>query len=147
MKNIIILFAVISLFFTSSCNQQKIVSDNENVDEVAAQLVQIWDDFNEAMLSKDIDKVLSHFTQDIINYPFYGSTQNGFEETKAFLADFMSNYPEGGFDFKQVEVKVFGDTAFEVSSMQGQRGFSIFKKHDDGSWKLYRWVGQQENSN
>lgn len=147
MKKIIILLTAFGLFLSTSCNQQKVVSDNENIDEVAEQIIQIWDDFNEAMLSKDLDKVMSLFTQDFINYPFYGSTQNGFEETKTFIEGFMNNYPEGGFEFKQVEVKVFDDIAFEVTSMQGQRGFSIFKKQADGSWKLYRWIGQQENSN
>lgn len=149
MKKIIILLSVIGLFLTTSCNQQKVVNNQVNETEVAEQLAQIWKEFDKAMLNQDIDKVMSYFTQDHINYPFYGSTQNGFEETKSFLGEFMKNYPNQGLTVEQVEVKVIGDMAFEAEIMPvlNQRGFSIFKKQSDGSWKFYRWIGQPNNMN
>lgn len=144
MKNIIAFLTIIGLFLSTSCNQQKVVNNPENETEVAEQLAQIWKEFDKAMINQDIDKVMSYFTQDYINYPFYGSTQNGFEETKIFLGEFMKNYPNQGLNVEQVEVKVLEDIAFEVEIMQilNQRGFSIFKKQDDGNWKFYRWIGQ-----
>ena len=95
-------------------------------------------------------------TEDYINYPFYGSTQKGFEESKSFLKDFIENSTMQELNIEQIEVKVLGDFAFEVALMEqkltpvggspiltNQRSFSIFKKQSDGSWKFYRWIGQQ----
>ena len=143
MKNIITLLTVIGLFLSTSCNQQKVVDNSENEAEVAEQLSQIWEEFNEAMNNKDIEKTMSYFTEDFINYPFYGSTQDGFEETKIFFKSFIENRPSQDLVYEQVEVKVLGDFAFEVALLTGQRSFSIFKKQNDGSWKFYRWIGQQ----
>jgi uncharacterized protein (TIGR02246 family) len=144
MKNIITLLTVIGLFLSTSCNQQKVINNPENEAKVAEQLMQIWKEFYEAMNDKDIDKMMSYFTEDYINYPSYGSTQVGFEETKNFLENFIKNLPYQEFNLEQIEVKVLGDFAFEVTSDKNQRGFSIFKKQSDGSWKFYRWIGQQK---
>jgi ketosteroid isomerase-like protein len=97
-----------------------------------------------------------HVAEDYINYPFYGSTQKGIEESKCFLKDFIENNTFEDFDIEQIEVSVLGDFAFEVALMElkrtpeggspiltKQRSFSIFKKQCDGSWKFYRWIGQQ----
>jgi ketosteroid isomerase-like protein len=120
-----------------------ILIDNEA--EVANQLMRIWEGLYEGMNNKDIDKVMSYFTEDYINYPSYGSTQIGYEQTKPFLNSFIENRPYQEMDIEQIEVKVLGDFAFEVVKDENQRGFSIFQKQSDGSWKFYRWNGQQKN--
>ena len=133
------------------------VNNTENETTVANQLSQIWKEYLEAIKNKDIDKVMSyHNTEDYINYPFYGSAQKGFEESKSFLKDFIENNTMGELNIEQIEVKVLGDFAFETALMEQkrtsegespiitkQRSFSIFKKQSDGSWKFYRWIGQQ----
>jgi ketosteroid isomerase-like protein len=124
--------------------------------ETANELLQVWKDYTEAGKNKDIDKVMSYHTQDYINYPSYGSTQNGFEETRAFLKDLLETNSFGETKIQQVEVLVHGDIAFEVALMEQnftplgknpvksyQRCLSVFKKQDDGNWKFYRWMGQQ----
>jgi len=156
MKNFIILFIAILVILVSSCQQNKVVNNTENETKVANQLSQIWKEYSEACKNKDIDKVMSYHTEDYINYPFYGSTQKGLEESKSLLKDFIENNTIEELNTKQIEVKVLGDFAFEVALMEQkltpkggetintkQRSFSIFKKQSDGSWKFYRWIGQQ----
>lgn len=157
MKNFIILFTAIMVILFSSCQQNKVVDNTENEIKVANQLSQIWKEYSEAVRNKDIEKVMSfHNTEDYINYPSYGATQKGFEETKSLLKDFIEKNTIEELNIEQIEVKVLGDFAFEVALMtqkltpEGgqsilvkQRSFSIFKKQSDGSWKFYRWIGQQ----
>jgi ketosteroid isomerase-like protein len=157
MKKIVLVMSAIILIMIASCQQKKVVDNTENETKVANQLSQIWKEYSEAVKNKDIDKVMSfHNADDYINYPFYGSTQKGFEESKSFLKDFIENNTIEELNIEQIEVKVLGDFAFEVALMEQkrtsegsesilakQRSFSIFKKQGDGSWKFYRWIGQQ----
>jgi ketosteroid isomerase-like protein len=156
MKNIITLLTVIGLFLSSSCNQKKIANNSENNAEVAEQLSQIWKEYAEAMINKDIDKMMSYHLEDFINYPAYGSTQVGLEAYKNMITGYIENSVFKDVNVEQKEVVVEGDFAFEVAIMKQKftpeggepiervlRSFSIFKKQDDGEWKLYRWIGQQ----
>ena len=157
MKKNVYLISAIILIMISSCQQKEVVDNTENETEVANQLSQIWKEYSEAVKNKDIDKVMSyHNSEDYINYPFYGSTQKGFEESKRFLKGWIENNTVEELNMEQIEVKVLGDFAFEVALMEQkltpegdstilvkQRSYSIFKKQGDGSWKFYRWIGQQ----
>lgn len=157
MKNFITLFTAILVILFSGCQQKKVDGNSENEIEVANQLSHIWKEYSEAIKNGDIDKLMSyHVSEDYINYPFYGSTQKGIEESKSFLKDFIENNTFEDFNTEQTEVSVLGDFAFEVALMEQkrtpkggspvitkQRSFSIFKKQSDGSWKFYRWIGQQ----
>jgi len=138
------------------CGVEQSVRNTENETTVANQLSQIWKEYGEAIKNRDIDKVMSYHTVDFINYPSYGSTQDGFDAYKNFIARFIENNSFEDFNVEQIEVIVEGDFAFEVATMKQkfaseagepvettQRSFSIFKKQSDGSWKFYRWIGQQ----
>jgi len=144
MKNLITSLIVISLISLTSCMQQDVVKNPEDEAKVAEELMIIWEGLYEGMNNKDIDKVMSYFTNDYVNYPTYGSTQVGHEETKLMLNDFIQNRPYHEIDLEQIEVKVLGNYAYEVSQDENQRGFTIFQKQDDGSWKFYRWNGQHK---
>ena len=86
---------------------------------MANQLSQIWKEYGEAIRNRDIDKVMSyHNTEEYINYPFYGSIQKGFDESKSFLKDFIENNTIEELNMEQIEVKVLGDFAFEVALME-----------------------------
>ena len=89
-------------------------SDNE----VAIELLQIWKEYLEAGKNRDIDKVMSYHTEDYINYPSYGSTQKGFDETKTFLKSFFEKNTFGETKIEQVEVINYGDLAIEVALME-----------------------------
>jgi ketosteroid isomerase-like protein len=157
MKKLALSISAIILIMIASCQQKEVVNNTENETKVANQLSQIWKEYGEAIRNRDIDKVMSyHNTEEYINYPFYGSTQKGFDESKSFLKDFIENNTIEELNMEQIEVKVLGDFAFEVALMEQkltqegdstiitkQRSFSIFKKQGDGSWKFYRWIGQQ----
>jgi len=157
MKKLALSISAIVLIMIASCQQKEVVNNTENETKVANQLSQIWREYGEAIRNRDIDKVMSyHNSEEYINYPFYGSTQKGFEESKRFLKDFIENNTIEELNIEQIEVKVLGDFAFEVALMEQkltqegdstimakQRSFSIFKKQVDGSWKFYRWIGQQ----
>lgn len=157
MKKIVWVIAAIIVIMIASCQQKEVVDNIENEAKVAEQLLQIWKEYLEAIKNKDIDKVMSyHDAEDYINYPFYGSTQKGIEESKKFLKDFIENNTIEEVNIEQTEVTVLGNFAFEVAIMEQkhmqesdssiitkQRSFSIFKKQSDGSWKFYRWIGQQ----
>ncbi|NMC60988.1 MAG: DUF4440 domain-containing protein [Candidatus Methanofastidiosa archaeon] len=156
MKKNVWLISAIILIIIASCQQKVVVNNTENETKVANQLSQLWKEYSEAAKNRDIDKVMSFCTEDYINYPFFGSTQKGFEEAKSFLKDFIENNTIEELNIEQIEVRVIGDFAFEVALMEQkrtpegdstiitkQRSFSIFKKQGDGSWKFYRWIGQQ----
>lgn len=156
MKKIVWVISAIILFMIASCQQKNVVDNTENENKVANQLSQIWKEYGEAIKNRDIDKMMSYHTVDFINYPSYGSTQDGFEAYKNFIARFIENNSFEDFNVEQIEVIVEGDFAFEVATMKQkfaseagepvettQRSFSIFKKQSDGSWKFYRWIGQQ----
>lgn len=160
MKNILALLTVISLILSTSCNQQKVVNNPENEAEVAVQLSQIWKEYGEAMVNKDIDKMMSYHLEDYINYPNFGSTQVGLEAYKDMITGYIENVPLGEVNIEQIEVVVEGNFAFEVALFKQkytpedrepvesvQRSFTIFKKQDDGEWKFYRWIGQPDNTN
>ena len=144
MRNFITSLIVIGLIFSTSCMQQEVVENPEDEAKVAKELMIIWEGLYEGMNNKDIDKVMSYFTNDYVNYPTYGSTQVGHEETKMMLNDFIQSRPYHEIDLEQIEVKLLGNYAYEVSQDGNQRGFTIFQKQDDGTWKFYRWNGQQK---
>ena len=156
MKKTVWRISAIILIMIASCQQKEVVDNTENETKVANQLSQIWKEYGEAIKNRDIDKVMSYHTEDFINYPSYGSTQDGFEVYKNFIARYIENNTIEDFNVEQIEVKVLGDFAFEAAIMKQkfpseeggsvettQRSFSIFKKQSDGSWKFYRWIGQQ----
>ena len=156
MKNSASISLFILLIFLFACQQKELVNLQDS-SEVASEIAQIWSEYTEALKNGDIDKVMSYNTQDFINYPAYGVTQVGFEETKSFLKDFIetNTFSESLRAPKHIEVIVHGDFAFEVAEMEftvtpengettviKQRSFSTFKRQSDGSWKFHRWIGQ-----
>ena len=144
MKNLISSLIVLSLISLTSCMQQEVVENPEDEAKVAKELMVIWEGLYEGMNNKDIDKVMSYFTDDYVNYPSYGSTQVGHDQTRMMLNDFIQNRPYNEIDLEQIEVVVLGDYAYEVTQDENQRGFTLYQKQVDGSWKFYRWNGQQK---
>lgn len=144
-KNVWVISAIV-IIMIASCQRNKVIDSTENETKVSNQLSKLWKEYSEACINKDIDIVISYHTEDYNNYPFYGSTQKGFEDTKSFLKDFFENYTLEELKTEQIEVKVLGDFAFEVALMEQkitqeegesiitkQRSFTIFKKQSDGS--------------
>jgi len=156
MRNIIAFLIVLGLFLSVSCKQQNVVDNSKNEAEVAEELSQIWKEYAKAIINKDIDKMMSYHLEDYINYPTYGSKQDGLDAYKNFITSFIENNIFKDVNVEQIEVIVDGDFAFEVAIMKQeytpeggepvksvQRSFTIFKKKDAREWKFYRWIGQQ----
>ena len=147
------LLAVLTLL---GCNQGTTDPDDTiDKDEIARQLEDNWNEFLVAFTGGDIDKVMSYVTEDYINMPAASWTQDYQGSKELFLGMMNDNFIETN-TYKQGEVFVHPDMAYEfgeiymvlVSKTSGDtvinnpRCLTVWKKMDDGSWKLHRWMGQ-----
>jgi ketosteroid isomerase-like protein len=126
-----------------------------NKEEISDEILKNWNDFILAFNSGDIEKTMSYFTDDYINMPSFEVTQN-YEETKDMFQGMINNFSVETNTYKQTEIFVHPDMAYQfgninmvlISRTTGDtvinrnRSVSVWKKTEDGSWKLYRWIGQ-----
>jgi ketosteroid isomerase-like protein len=137
------------------CTQKTTDSTNTlNKEEISNEILQNWDGFISAFDGGDIDKAMSYLTDDYINMPSYNVTQD-FQETKDMFQNMVDNSTVES-QYKQTEIFVHPDMAYQfglihmvlISKSTGDtvinnnRSISVWKKMDDGSWKLHRWMGQ-----
>ena len=156
MKNLKVLAVIMAAITILGCTREPAVtSDTVNKEEISRQLAENWDQFIMAFTNEDIEKLMSFVTDDYINMPAYGMTQN-YQESQAMFQGMMDDYYFEKNTYEQKEVFVHPGMAYEfgliqmvlVSKSQGDTvinntlSVSVWKKMDDGSWKLHRWMGQ-----
>jgi ketosteroid isomerase-like protein len=156
MKHLKTIAALLATTMLLGCNQQTTApADTLNKEEIARQLEENWNGFIVAFNQKDIDKVMSFLTEDYINMPAANWTQDYEGSKELFLSMMNDNIIETN-TYEQGEVFVHPDMAYEfgeiymvlVSKTTGDtvinnpRTLTVWKKMDDGSWKLHRWMGQ-----
>jgi ketosteroid isomerase-like protein len=156
MKHLKIFALLLAVLTLVGCNQGT-TDPAETLDKeaIARQLEENWNEFMVAFMQGDIDRAMSFLTEDYINMPAAKWTQD-YEGSKELFLGMMDNNYIPTNTYTQGEVFVHPDMAYEfgeiymvlVSKTSGDtiinnpRTLTVWKKMDDGSWKLHRWMGQ-----
>lgn len=141
----------------AGCTQQQAAETPEiDKEEVASELAEAWDGYLVAWKNGDAEACLSYMTQDdYLNMPSYDATQD-FQETREMFQSFFENIKIESASFEQGEVFVHEDMAYEFGKLHQvwidvstgdttsvhNRCISVWKKTEDDSWKLHRWMAQ-----
>jgi len=153
MKKIFLLIACCSIMI--SCQTEKKPSDAYKA-EVAEELARMNSLYFEAWQNEDLDSTMSFFAPDFMNMFSYGPAAN-VEQCRESFKDVVDNYSIEGVKYERTECFVDCDYAFEVGLFEQQwitndksdtvffkmRGMTVFKKQEDGSWKMFRLIAQQ----
>lgn len=157
MKKIKILSVLLVIVVLIGCTQK--MSDVDNTidkEEISNELVKIWDDYLVAWKSGDLETCLYYLTsEDYLNMPSIDATQD-YQETKEMFQNVFENNIIESANYKQTEVFVHAEMAYEfgmldqvwISKLSGDtmqsitRCISVWKKMEDESWKLHRWMAQ-----
>lgn len=157
MKDLKILIPALFCIMTLSCSQQEPAqTETINKEEVASSLKTLWTEYLKAWKNGDTEKCLSYMTaEDYINMPSNDATQN-FQETREMFNDVFENNRIESADYNQIEAFIHEDMAYEfgvldqvwIAKATGDtvqlhgRCISVWKKMDEGAWKLHRWMSQ-----
>lgn len=151
----------IALLLLSACLigcTQQAPTETITVDKegVAAAIANIWADYLVAWKNGDAETCVSYLTPEgYINMPSYAQTTDFLETSEMFISVFQNNIIDRA-DYEQLEVFVHEDMAYEFGLLDQQwidrssgdttafknRFVSVWKKMEDDSWKLYRWMAQ-----
>lgn len=126
----------------------------QSKEEVAEELLKIWDEMSITAEIWDSKIAASLWTDDGINMPVYGVNQNR-EEMLAFIKDIVDNNKWDFVEFKPLELFVHDGMAYEFSLLEHNmtpndggetvntkmRCITVYKKIDN-VWKLHRWMPQ-----
>ena len=146
------------LVFLISC-QQTVQTDQTTeeykaeVKETIAKSIKLY---HEAWKNKDLDSTLFFYDEDLINMFYFGMSYTK-QECREGFQEVFDTYSIEGVEFKSIEVFVDNDYAFETemfkqkwisndkqdTTLFDMRLMFVFKKQDDGSWKIFRLFGQQ----
>jgi len=155
MKKVIFLVFVLAVI---SCQQTKQIdpTSEEYQAEVKQQIAQVDKLFYEAWENKDLDSVLSFVDEEFLNMFSFGMTMTK-EQCREGFPDVFDTYSIEDIEFKSVELIADQDYAFETqlfkqkwitndkqdTILYDMRIFMIFKRQEDGNWKVFRNIGQQ----
>lgn len=152
------IFFVILLITGISCQQTKqtVVNSEEYQSEAKQQIDKIDKLYFEAWANEDLDSLMSFIDEGFINM-FSLDMADTKEQSPERFQDVFDNYSIEDVEFKSVELIADLNYAFETGFFKqkwitndkqdtilfNMRGVTIFKKQDDGSWKVFRNIGQQ----
>ena len=145
------------LVFFISCQQtvQTDLAEEEYKAEVEETIAKSMKLFYEAWENEDVDSTLFFLDEDFINMFDFGMSLTK-EESREIFQEVFDTYSIEGVEFKIIEIIVGHDYAFETEMFKQKwitndlqdtiltdmRPMHVFKKQDDGSWKLFRLIGQ-----
>jgi len=145
------------LVFFISCQQtvQTDLAEEEYKAEVEKTIAKSMKLFYEAWENEDVDSTLFFLDEGFINMFDFGMSLTK-EESREIFQEVFDTYSIEGVEFKIIEIIVGHDYAFETEMFKQKwitndlqdtiltdmRPMHVFKKQDDGSWKLFRLIGQ-----
>jgi uncharacterized protein (TIGR02246 family) len=133
------------LALSTACHRQG-TSDTSAADEAAVK--KLDDEWSKATGSRDVEKMISYYSDDAMvmlpNIP----TLTGKESIRTFWSSMLDSGFSGGWNATKVEVARSGDLAFVTGSYQFNdnegsgksmtdkgKYFAVWKKQADGNWK------------
>jgi ketosteroid isomerase-like protein len=155
MKHSALFVAIVCLFMLPCCKNSREAADNYKAD-VCKEISQLGKEYFAAWENKNLDSVMFFLDKDFINMFSFGPSQN-FEECRESFRNVFDTYVIEDVNYKQVECIVDHDFAFETGLFEqkwisnnsqdtisfNMRGMSVWRKQDEGSWKMFRLIAQQ----
>jgi ketosteroid isomerase-like protein len=111
----------------------------------------------EAWENKDLDSTLFFYDEGFINM-FNFELSYTKQECREGFQEIFDTYSTEGIEFKSIDLVVDNDYAIETGMFKQKwitidkqdtihfdmRTMTVFKKQDDGSWKIFRLIGQHK---
>ena len=152
------IFLLVMLILTISCQQtrQNFQTTEEYQAKVKEEITQINRLYLEAWENEDIDSVMYFLDEGFINMFSFGMSSTK-EQCPDDFAKVFDNYSVEDVEYEIVEVIADQNYAVETGLLKQKwitndkqdtilfdmRGMNVYKKQEDGSWKVFRGIGQQ----
>jgi ketosteroid isomerase-like protein len=155
MKNLASFMALLCLLILTCCQQGTNLPENYQA-QVCKELSESLTRSLEAWEKEDLEGYISFLDKDMLNMFSYGPAQN-LEECRKSFRDVFDNYAIEGVKWEPVECIVDHNLAFMTTLFEQKwisnnkqdtisfkmRGIGVYRKQEDGSWKMFRLIGQQ----
>ena len=150
----VILFAAL-LLMSFSC-QQKQQSQEDYQNEVKQKIAKLDKLYFESWEKEDLESHMTYLDEDFINMFYLGMAYDKKHCREAFQ-DVFNTYSIEDVEFDSDELIVDWNYAIETGLLKQKwisndiqdttyfdmRLLTIFKKQEDGNWKMFRLIGQQ----
>ena len=156
MKNYILFLIATFLLAGNSCQKKQQITEkyqNEAKQKIA-EVSKLW---TEAWENEDLDSLMTFLDEGFLNMFSFGSEDWNKEQCReGFKESFDTNSIEN-LEYKTVETVVDQNYAFEIllfkqkiisndkkdTTSYDSRIMMVYKKQEEGSWKMFRLFGQQ----
>lgn len=158
MKRSGILILLIGLAAMKGCSDSA-RTQIETIDEEAIikEITLVGDGFFEAWKYGDAAIIVSYLSRDFVNMPTIDITEDDFEAHKESTFDITESFTVKEIEYERIEIFIHADMAYEIGWLRDvlvdkesdeiMEGYSrilmVWKKVDDETWKLYRWLAQE----
>jgi ketosteroid isomerase-like protein len=155
MKKVTLLIALLYLLILVNCKQGSKLPENYQ-DQVCDELIEFTHKSLETWENEDLETYMSYLDKDIVNMYSYGLSMN-LEENRQLFKDLFDDYSIEDVKFEVVECFADHNYAFVVGFLDQKwisndkqdtivtdklRGLTVYKKQEDGNWKMFRLIGQ-----
>ena len=156
MRNYLSIFIAIVLFVAISCQPQPQQSKEDYQKEVKQKIAEVDKLWLEAWENEDLDSVMTFLDDGFMNMFNFNLYLNKEQCVEGFK-DVFDTYMVEDIEYNTIEIIVDQSYAFETQLFKQKwitndkqdttyfdmRIVRVFKKQDDGSWKVFREIGQQ----
>jgi len=147
--------ALLCLLILTCCQQGTKLPETYQ-DDVCNELSQLSALYFEAWENEDLDSVMFFLDKDMLNMFSFGPATN-FEENRESFINVFDTYSVEDVKYERTECLVDSKYAFDTGWFEQKwisndtqdtisfkmRGMSVWKKQEDGSWKMFRLIAQQ----
>lgn len=155
MKNAVTLMAFLCLLILPCCQKGTKLPENYQA-QVCEELSRLGTTYFEAWDNENLDSCLFFLDKDFLNMFSYGPATNLQENIESFRNVF-DTYSVEDVKYERTECLVDHIYAFETGLFEQKwisndakdtisfrmRGLTVWRKQEDGSWKMFRLIGQQ----
>jgi ketosteroid isomerase-like protein len=152
---------LILLILLVSCQQTEKIG--QTAEEYQAEVKEKIDQFNklffEAWKNEELDSTLFFLDEGFINMFSFGPSLTTKEECREAFKNVFDTYSIEDVEYESVETIADQNYTFETwlfkqkwisndkqdTILFDMRGMYVYKKQTDGSWKLFRLIGQHKN--
>ena len=156
MKNIILIISLATIICACQQTKQNTQTTEEYQAEAKQKIAQFNNLYFKALENEDIDSMMNFLDNEFINMWSFGSTQTKEEFREDFKAT-LDAFSIEDVEYISEECIVDKNYAFvtgvlktkmisndeQDTVLQVGRGISIFRKQEDGSWKMFRLIAQE----
>ena len=152
------IFLLVLLILVISCQQTRQIDPTSEAyqAEVKEEIDQLDRIYFEAWENEDLDSCLSVLDEGFINMFYFGMSMSK-EQCRDGFEDVFDTYSIEDVEYKRIEVIADQNYAVGTGLLKqkwitndkqdtisfNMRGMNVWKKQKDGSWKIFRGIGQQ----